>query len=381
MPTNIFNKNNNGKAEHPKNLFIYDQNWRLVGQCFDRNMDKNMISTSQLVYKLNLQTTFLEKHLNLPSGFGKELLANAIYQCFNFDDLIATISDEGEKINISYLLENGKLKFLLICEVEDHHLIQELHQEIEKMALRIEEQVIINITRTQLVSHLYKLFGLDDESKYIIQADELKLLWQPYFKTLSNNNSVLFYDLQVNSIPFRLIATKFNLDEISVENFIEQIKSEIKQSDHVAYENIESHIDWFASSTALLTKADSANPDEMPTHFDIDGEEYTVYGFPLCPTMSSKNIESLSGINFYIKKTNEKQRFILNIEQKKLTLECLIIDDIKDGNIRLPQFCHQIKNNLLRHEDACLFPINLESGLCFIWVRPFANTDYLENAL
>jgi len=365
-----------------KNLKFYSSiNFGVVGQYFDRNMDKNMISTAQLIYKLNLQTTFLEKHLNLPSGFGKELLAKAIYQCFNFDDLSSTISDEGEKIKLSYLLENNGLKYILICEVDDQRLIQELHQEIEIMALRIEEQVIINITRVQLISILYKLFGLDDESKYIIEPSDLNFNWQPYFKTLNDNKSVLYSDLSINNILFRIIATKFQLNEISVESFIEQIKSEIKQSDHVAYENIESHIDWFASSTALLTKADSNNPDELPVPFKIKDEEYVVYGFPICPTMSSKNIESLSGINFYIKKTNEKQKFILNIEGQKLILECLIVDDIKDGNIRLPKFCHQIKNNLLSHEDACLFPINFESDLCFFWVRPFAHVDFLENAL
>ena len=314
-----------------------------------------MISTSQLIYKLNLQIKFLEKHLNLPPDFGKELLAKAIYQCFSFDDLSSTISDEGEKIKLSYLLENNELKYILICEVDDQRLIQELHQEIEKMALRIEEQVIINITRIQLISLLYKLFGLESESRYIIEASELNFNWQPYFKTLIDNNSILFSDLRLNSVPFRLIATKFKLHDLSVNTFVEQLKSEIKQSDNVAYENIEPHIDWFIHSTALLTKADSANPDEKPTHFDIDIDrnEYTVYGFPLCPTMSLNNKEPLPEINFLIKSTTEKQKFIINIAQQKLTLECLITDDIRGGNIRLPQFCHQIKNNLLSHQDAC----------------------------
>tara|TARA_R110002012_G_scaffold321789_1_gene551420 strand:- start:2377 stop:3399 length:1023 start_codon:yes stop_codon:yes gene_type:complete len=340
-----------------------------------------MISSAQLIYKLNLQATFLEKHLNLPVGFGKDPLAKAIYQCFNFDDISARFSDEGEEINLSYLLENNKLKYLLICEIDDKELIKELHKEIEKMALRLEEQVIINITRTQLISHLYNLFGLDYESKYIIQAEELELSWQPYFKTLSNNRSVLFYDLQVNSIPFRLIATKFNLDEISVDTFIEQIKAEIKQSDHVAYENIESHIDWFSCSTALLTKADSDNTDELPVPFRIKDDEYVVFGFPLCPSILFNNTNPLPGINFIIKNTTEKQKFIINIEQQKLTLECLVIDDICDERIRLPKLCHQIKNNLLSHKDACLFPINFESGLCFFWIRPFAHMDFIENAL
>lgn len=338
-----------------------------------------MISTAQLVYKLNLQATFLEKHLNLPVGFGKDHLAKAIYQCFNFDDLSARFYDEGEKINLSYLLENNRLKFLLICEVDDQHLIKELHQEIEKMALRLEERVIINITRIQLISLLYQLFGLDDESKYRIEASELNFKWQPYFQTLTDNNSVLFSDLRVNSIHFRMIATKLN--DLSVDTFIEQIKNEVKQSDHVVFENIESHIDWLSHSTALLTNSDSHNPDELPTPFQIDGEEYVVFGFPLCPSILSNNTKPLLKINFLIKNTLEKQKFIINIEQQKLTLECLIIDDIKYGNIRFTQFCHQIKNNLLSHEDACLFPINFESSLCFFWVRPFAHVDFLENAL
>lgn len=340
-----------------------------------------MISSAQLIYKINLQAKFLEKYLNLPSGFGKESLAKSIYQSFNFDDLIATIVDEGDKINLNYLLEDDTLKYLLICEVDDQHLINELHQEIERMALRIEEQVIINITRIQLISHLYKLFGLENESKYIIDAENINLNWQPYFKTLTDNKAVLYSDLSINNIPFRIIATKFQLNEISVENFIEQIKAEVKQSAHSAYENIDPHIDWFMCSTAHLTKADSNNSDELPDPFKIKDEEYVVFGFPLCPTIPPNNTESLPRINFLIKSTTEKQKFILNIAQQKLTLECLVVDDIRDGNIRLPEFCHQIKNNLLTHEDACLFPINLESAICFFWIRPFAHTDWLENSL
>lgn len=340
-----------------------------------------MISTAQLIYKLNLQTKFLEKHLNLPPSFGKEFLAKSIYQSFNFDNLIATILDEGDKINLNYLLEDDKLKYLLICEVDDHHLIQELHQEIEEMALRLEERLIINITRTQLISLLYKLFGLDEESKYIIQADELELNWKPYFQTLSNNNSVLFFDMQLNSVPFRLIATKFKLTELSVDTFVEQIKSEVKQSSHAVYENVESHVKWFSRSTALLTKADSDNTDSLPIPFQIDGEEYVIFGFPICPTIAGDMNTPSCGINFCIKNTSEKQIFILNFAEQKLILECQIIDDFEDDRIRLPKFCHQLKNNLLSHENACLFPIKLELGLCFFWVRPFAHVDFIENAL
>ncbi len=137
-----------------------------------------MLTTAQLIYKLNLQATFLEKYLNLPVSFGKDLLAKTIYESINFDDLCSSVESDGEKRGLSCLLENEKLKYLLICEVDDSNLVKSLHQNIEKMALRLEELVTINITRTQLISLLYKLFGLDDESKYIIKVEELKLNWK-----------------------------------------------------------------------------------------------------------------------------------------------------------------------------------------------------------
>jgi len=340
-----------------------------------------MISTAQLVYKLNLQSTFLEKYLNLPLGFGKDPLAKAIYQHFNFDDICAWFSDEGEKINLSHVLDNNKLKYLLICEIDDKELIKELHQEIEKMALRIEELVIISITRIQLISVLYKLFGLEEQSKYIIDSDHLELDWHPYFKTIENDKAVLFSDIQVNSVPFRLIATKFNVDEISVDTFIEQIKAEMKKSDHIAYENLKSHVEWFSRSIALLTKPNSNNTDEFPEYFRIDGEEYVTFGFPHCPTLSVEVNEPFLEINFLIKNTFEKQKFILNISQQKLTLECQVLDDVKDDQVRYSNFCHQIKGNLFSHKDACAFPITFKSGYCFFWIRPYRHTDFLENAL
>lgn len=65
------------------------------------------------------------------------------------------------------------------------------------MALRLEELIIINITKNQLISILYELFALENESKYIVDAVivemerlveiinklELKSIFQPnYFQ-------------------------------------------------------------------------------------------------------------------------------------------------------------------------------------------------------
>ena len=83
-----------------------------------------------------------------------------------------------------------------------------------------------------------------------------------------------------------------------------------------------------------------------------------------------------------IKSVDEANKtLVLNVNMNEVSKEVPMSFDIKDGNIRLSQFCHQIKNNLLSHTDACLFPIHFESVFCFFWVRPFAHVDFLENAL
>jgi hypothetical protein len=333
------------------------------------------------VHKLNLQATFLEKYLNLPKNFGKEALASAVYKHFSFDDLCHRILDEEPKIQLSFFSQCRKLSFLLINEIEDHEIINKLHEDIEKMALRLEEMVIINITRIQLISLLYKLFKLDYESKYMIEAKEIDLKWQQYFHTLTDNKSVLFSDIQVNSVQFRLIATKFNLNEISVKTFIEQIKSEVKKSEHEAYEDLESHVNWFSRSVALLTKPMSKSSYEIPKLFKIDSEKYVVFGFPHSLELVTPNNECLPKLDFLIKDTNEKQRFILNFEQEKLTLECQVVDGAKGEEVRFSSFCHQIRNNLLSHKDACVFPINFTNGYCFFWFRPYSGIDFIENSL
>jgi hypothetical protein len=335
-----------------------------------------MITTAQLVYKLNLQATFLEKYLNLPPYFGKDLLAKAIYVSINFDDLCSSVESDGENRGLSCLLENDKLKYLLICEVDDCNLVHALHQNIEKMALRLEELVAINITRTQLISLLYKLFGLDDESKYIIKVDELKLSWEPYFQTQSNNHFVLFSDIQVNHTPFRLIATKFKLDELSVNSLSN--KAKVNCAEYTSCKDTEFHLGWLLNCTELLTDKNSNNSDSLPIQFQVDDEEYTVFGFPLCKTISLNSEATMPEVSFLVKNTIEKQKFIIDFGLQKLTLECLVIDD---EHVRLPKFYHEIKKNLLSHKDACDYPIVLEPASCFFWVRPFAYVDFNENAL
>lgn len=340
-----------------------------------------MITPIQLVYKLHLQSTFLEKYLNLPKGFGIVPLATAIYKCFNYDDLCSTVSDLGEKTPSSFISEYSSLKFLLICEVYDGELIEDLHQEIENMALRLEEQVIINITRTQLISILYKLFGLEYESKYIVEADDINLDWQPCFQTLEDNNVVLFADFNINKTPFRLIATKLDLGEVSIEDYAEVVKKTMKQSTHIAYEDFEEHISWHINCSSFFLPFGCNNTDESPHYYKINNEQYIVYGFPLSPIISTDSDHELEDITVLVKNTSEKQVFTLNFEHQKLTLECLLLDKKCDGDVNHSEFSQQVKNGLFDHKESCRFPLVFNKNFYYLWIRPYSNVDFLNNAL
>lgn len=344
-----------------------------------------MLSLPQLLYKLKLQSKSLAKSLNLPENLGYDLLATSIYQHLDFEDLCDSITELDYSLNISSLSEHQKLKYLLICEVED--LIIDLHKEIENMAIRLESKTVINISKLQLISNLYKLFGLDNESKYTVNAENVNLDWQPYFDSLQNKQSVVFSDLIINEISFRLIATKIEFDEVSLNYLNESFKKNIVQISGPSFQNhkeklqIDKHRKWLVDTSQCLINLETDNLDEMSYYYEIKNENYLVYGFPLSPRLSIYDKDKCCNLNIQIKDTKEKQIFILNIESQKLVIECIFIKKVNDGDNSFSSKEQWIKDTLLSREDSCGFPVIFNYACYFLLIRPFSEVDYLENAL
>ncbi|MFT6246946.1 MAG: hypothetical protein ACJAUY_000096 [Cognaticolwellia sp.] len=349
-------------------------------------MDKNMITSDTLILKLKLQSKLLAKSLNLPTNFGYDLLATAIYQHKDFEYLCDSVSEFDNAVNFESLSEYQKLKYLLICEIEDQKLIKDLHIEIEKMALRLEERTVINISKIDLISNLFKLFGLENESRYIVDAEDIKLKWQPYFESLQDHQAVLRTDLLINEIPFRLIATKVSFDEYSVNNLMHSLNTNLAQKNDSSAKaneeriNIDEHIKWLANSCDCLSNVESDTPDQHPEFYKINNQNHLVYGFPLSPHISVS--ENYTNINIHIKDTEEHQIFILNIESEKLTFECIFLQKAeKDVDKCYSPESQWINDTLLNHESACQFPLVFNHSYYLMFLRPFAHIDFLENAL
>ncbi len=346
-----------------------------------------MISPVQLIYKIELQSKLLAKSLNLPPKFGEEHLACAIYNFSSFTDLCSQLSRSNDDDIYSFILDHQNLKYLMINEIEDQFLIEELHEEVESMTTRLESLAIINMTKIQLISNLYELFGLDNESKYIVDAESLKLNWQPCFNSLQDQEAVLSSDFLINDIPFRLIATKIDFDNCSLDDLKKSLKTNLAQIEKSSFKNheeksqINEHLDWLVDSSQCLSNIYSLNSDECPNFFKINYQNFLIYGFPISPHLQINSEASCKNINIQIKNTEEKQIFILNIASEKLVFECIFLNKIEEGEKNHSPENQWVNDTVLAHVDACQFRIVFNKSYYLMIFRPFAHVDWLENTL
>ena len=342
-----------------------------------------MITPATLTLKLKLQAKLLAKSLNLPEKFGNDLLATAIYQHLDFEDLCDSIAEFDYAKSFGALSEFQKLKFLLICEVEDKEFIEDLHKEIGNMALRLEERTVINISKLDLISNIYKLFGLENESKYIIDAEDIVLDWQPCFQSLADPQATLCSKVLINDRQVLLLATKIRFDECSSDTLKKSLSQNFEQLDKLNIEtnDIKSYNDWVKGSVDCLLNIDSECVDERPSFYTINHQNYLVFGFVLTPHKQISGGNCLDNISIPIHNTHEKQNFILNLEDGRLALELIYLNEIEDGEKPCLPKIQWIQDTLLSHLEACSFPTIFNNGYYFMLIRPFAHIDWLKNAL
>lgn len=345
-----------------------------------------MISLPQLNKKLALQSKFLSYSLNVSDSISERVLAQAIYASDTLNSLKNDLLHEFELGTQQNLINHQRLKYLLICETEDSQLIKDFHEVIEQLARNVESMVDINFSRLKLYSILYELFGLDDESKYIVSLPkDTSLDWQSCFETLVDRDAVLTANLKINNVTYRLFAAKLSISEYSLDNFNASINANLEQisgtSEAIFKEKIllGEHQKWLSKSASFFTNFDSYNDDESPTFYMINGDRYVVYGFILSPHLQVDG--EIPSIAVLIKDIVDKQVFIINFEQQRLVFEALKMDALVAEE---KNYCHHsmgVKHNLLTHSDACKFPLKVNGNNYITSIRPYSHIDSLENAL
>ncbi|MFT5756667.1 MAG: hypothetical protein ACI9LM_001387 [Alteromonadaceae bacterium] len=82
-----------------------------------------------------------------------------------------------------------------------------------------------------------------------------------------------------------------------------------------------------------------------------------------------------------VKNTSGRQIFILNIDQSKLVVEFMFLNKVEKGDSDFSPKHKWIMDVVLSPGNACGFPLIFNNAYYLMIIRPFANADFLENAL
>ena len=178
-----------------------------------------MISLNHLQNKLNKQASAFSLLLELPIPYAENLWANGIFSFSTFSEAHADLSNTFNESNLETILQHDTLKYLMINEYDDQTIIESLHSEIEAMALWVANQSLVDSEVLELVSTIYKVLGLPDAARFIVNTGaDFKLEWRPYFDALIDPLTIQYTDLKVHERYYRLIATKYPFEKITLNN-------------------------------------------------------------------------------------------------------------------------------------------------------------------
>ncbi len=339
-----------------------------------------MISLNQLQNKLNNQAKSFALLMEFPILFAEKLWANGVYTLSQFSEVHEDLKSVFNENELEQILEHKTLKYLMINEFDDQEIIDSLHTEIEMMASRIENQMLVDIETLELVSVIYKVLGLDEEAKFIVNTGaDFTLEWRPYFDAFNDPLIIQYADLIVHGCYYRLIATKFPFEKISL-NTIKRYMHKVIWEHDGDYEgcisrgnSFSKHEDWLTMTLELFNSG-KVNDDRLnPTTFEIEGGRYLIYGFPLNPSLVSDWHKP--ELALHVKNLDGEQKFIIRIDQQQLIFYARRVDKSTFNTVNCNELIDTFNLGVLSHFDADdnLLEINRIKYLtCF---RPYSLED------
>jgi|GEM_PF-725201 len=339
-----------------------------------------MISLNQLQNKLNNQTKNFALLLEFPQQYAERLWSIGVYDCATFPQAHERLRDVFDSNDLNSILTHDSFKYLIINEYDDQEIIESLHKEITAMASRIESQMFVDIETLELVSAIYKVLGLSEDAKFIINTGaNFRLEWRPYFDAYDDPLAVQYADLKVHGCYYRLIATKFPFEKISFDN-IKSYLYKIKWEHDGEFEgcisngnSLSKHEDWLMMTLELFNSGIGNDARLNPTTFEIERVRYLVYGFPLVPSLVSDWHKP--DLNLQVKNLDGDQKFIVRIDQQSLIFYARRVEASLFNTIDCEKHISLYRASVLAHFDADdeLLKVNGVKYLtCF---RPYSLED------
>lgn len=152
------------------------------------------------------QAKRLAKALSVSLSVAQELLAKAIYRCDGWEDLKSSLREKHPS--------NNRLLLASITPDSEEDNIASLEENIDDIALDINQLVLHSRNKVQLLTMIWQVFGFKEKCATL--SDVFKTLpelgWRPSFIG-GDLNAVIYTDMTMNGVTFRLIGTRCHRPE------------------------------------------------------------------------------------------------------------------------------------------------------------------------
>lgn len=339
-----------------------------------------MISLYQLKNKLNKQAKDFSLLLEIPDLYAQGLWSRGVYSCAHFTQAHERLHEAFDSHNLNSILEHDSFKYLMINEYDDQEIIESLHKEIESMANRIESLMLLDIETLELVSVIYKVLGLPDDANFVINTGPyFSLEWRPYFDAFDDPLIIQYADLKVHGCYFRLIASKFPFEQLTIDNikkymYINHVNHDGEFEGCISQGNsFSKHEHWLMLTLELFSSGKVNKAQFNPTIFKIEGMRYLVYGFPLIPSFVSDWHKP--DLCLRVKNLDGDQKFIVRIDQQALVFQARRVDTNFFNTIDYEKYISLYKSSVLSHFDADNQLLEVDGVKYLSFFRPFCLED------
>lgn len=164
---------------------------------YERNVS---MSDNNLLNNIFLQAKRTSKILDVPLTKAKDLIARSIYECHDFPDLCSKLKNNGLKASVyQYCKLHPK-------SAESKSYIE---KNIQVLAERFSRYLAAPFNQMPLLDLIWKIFGFKNQVSLEQVLPHIMLdNWQPYSPVSKDVDSVIYCDIKINNVAFKVLAAK-----------------------------------------------------------------------------------------------------------------------------------------------------------------------------
>jgi hypothetical protein len=366
-----------------------------------------------LIKNAKTQARRLSRYTNIPLQKSQNILANTLYGCNDFIELLSKIKQKD--------LKHKAFRALKVTPHSEAAEIAFLTEFLAENSKKLANELKLKDSSHEFLQLLYSLYGLNDRPKLCSTLDGFEgVEWRPYTEEGEDLFTVIYTDLAVNYEVYRFLGIRvFSPKDVKILNRIEQeavadiihyyqrnfhiildqpelcsltLKQYAKQKVRGLESNFDisplicnqkdSPLNIILGEISTMLQLDAATPDSaLPILYKFKGAHYVIFGYPVKTTKAHETQE------FYL------CNFDLKIESKCDFVSAIMVNDspiaVEDVYLDLDDFGSPCFDHILSYrkilcelKDAHKDALKQEVSQRLLFFRTIAESElnaYLKN--